>query len=499
MKKKIRSVLRAPENYILLVTLFADLVFLSGIISDFRILTCFCLLIFSALLIKTKNALVASFLTAVFVLPLFKPNKYYLVEVIPGTELLHEGYKVSGYLLGYGLNVSNVFIFLSIVFMLRSIINFRKRFQKSLTHHLLLLIFVIIGFLTVGVLSISTFSPYPVASYVWLLQYSQLFIIPTLMLYIHKKSPKNINLIYAIVLGSVVLQFVLSLWQFAKQASIGLPLELAQGTWFALGLDENNAILRVAGSLAFHNQLALTSLLYGIILFPYWLKTQKTIYGVGLFMVLVIIILTQSRSIWLSTGLTGVIALFMYREIIMKKIKKIFSKKTILYASLLLLSTSYIIFPRLVLSLNAPYEGAGIPFRIRLFREGAEAFLQNPWLGYGIGTNEYVLHSLFPDGVMSVYPTALHMGLMQLALEVGILGCAFFLFPFFYVLRSIINRAIQKKLNKKDILPYFIFIAGIGAVSIYYSLLPHVGIIEFAYLGLILGFGFIGVINYVKA
>ena len=39
-----------------------------------------------------------------------------------------------------------------------------------------------------------------------------------------------------------------------------------------------------------------------------------------------------------------------------------------------------------------------------MFSEAVEAIALNPYVGYGVGTNEYVLMSLFPSGIISFFP-----------------------------------------------------------------------------------------------
>ena len=143
------------------------------------------------------------------------------------------------------------------------------------------------------------------------------------------------------------------------------------------------------------------------------------------------------------------------------------------------------------MSFNLFYEGAGVPIRVKMLQEAGQAFVLSPWIGYGVGTNEYVLFSLFPDGVMSVFPSAVHMGFVQILLEVGVLGLLLFLTPFIFILRSLLLTKIALLVNSSRIDLRFSFVAGVLVILLYYLFQPHVGIVEFPYLGVILGLGII--------
>jgi O-antigen ligase len=489
--------INAKFDYILMISLFASVLLVLGVVKDFKTLTFFSLILCTFFYLKKRKILTAVLLTSIFLLPFFSPNKYYLVEVIHGSEIFDTSFRAEGYLLGFGINIINLFSALSVLLFFREVV--LKKIDLKLKQTLGVITFSAAGFILVGIGSSITHSPFLLTSLVWLAQYSQLFIFALLIFYILVSNIKEVNSFYSVILSSILLQFSLAFLQFFRQSFLGLAIENVTGTWFAVGLDENNAVLRPAGSLAFHNEFALVMLLYLIIILPISLRERKQEYLLGISLAFLSIILSQSRSIWIATSIVLLLTMFTYFKHVKRIAVSIGKKRLILYSSLAIISLSYIIFPRILLSFNSFYEGAGIPFRIQLMTEGVQAFIQNPWLGYGIGTNEYVLHSLFPNGVMSFYPTAVHFGLLQMALEIGVMGTVFFLFPFFYIVRKIILLKINKtKVNiiRSDF--QFIFISSSAAIFIYYLFLPHVGIIEFSYLGLIIGFGLSGIVEMKK-
>jgi len=440
--------------------------------------------------LRFKNLFVASVLVSVFTLPIIYPNKYYFIEVIRGEEILEQIYQ-EGYLVGYGLNIPNIFILLGFVSGIFEIIKRKSRPIKIKSTAVKLVLLSGVGFFLACLAASIKYSPFIDLSLTWTLQYMQLFVIAFLILLFYLTAKSKFNLISLSIISAVILEGALALLQFARQGFAGIPIEAAAGTAFPLGLDEVNAIFRVAGSLMFHNQLALVMLTYLILLLPHFLQRRKALDFLGILICVITIVLTQSRSVWIASLAVGFLAASIFKKEIVAFANLMGTRKVIIYSVIIALGLSYIVLPRVVLSFNAFYEGAGIPIRLKLLKEALDAFVQNPWIGYGVGTNEYVLHSLFPTGVTTVFPTVVHAGILQLILEVGLIGICFILLPFFLILRGIINgRFLKSQILQKRQFP-FSFIAGLLAFFLYYLFLPHVGIIEFAYLGIILGYGMV--------
>ena len=475
--------------YIALILGFASCVLLTGIITNFRLLVLLFMILWFFLWVKLKDLVLSSFLTTLFSLQFYAPNKYYIQEIIRGGDMLLPLYG-GGYYLGYGANVANIFIVFTLAFLIKEVIQ-KQAFRSLLSYGIVSVVLVCAtGFFITGFITSVSKSLFVALSVTWLIQYMQMFLLALLTLSIFLFKRKQFNVVYVVVLCSALFQFVLAGLQFLRQSPIGNPVEQIRGPGsFATGLDEINAIYRVAGSFAFHNQLALIMLIFFIILLPYILKKRYQPHLASLFFIFVTIILTQSRSVWIATGITVLLALRMLRKEIRNFSKRFYWPKIIIYFFVGLTSLSYVIIPRILLSFNAIYEGAGIPIRMRLLSEAFPLFLLRPWFGYGVGTNEYVMSSQNLNSVMFVFPTAAHLGILQLLLEVGLIGVLFFLFPFLYIFRGLVN-AKTTHIHKPDLFGYtFRFIAGSTAFFLYYLFLPHVGIIEFAYLGIILGTG----------
>lgn len=405
--------------------------------------------------------------------------------MIRGYELLLPEYN-TGYWLGYGVHISNIYwllLFLVVIKekILNNLLTFFRKFYFLIMPSALF-------FLSAFFISNNN-SPFIELSTVWLLQYCQLFIsaLGLIFFYQYKDSDKYFK---QVIKASIIMQFFISVWQFFKKSMVGFPFEQWNQGAFYTGLDENNAYFRVQGTMGFHNQLALVVAFMLVSYLPYLFKSNKKDDFLLIIMGLITIVLTQSRSVWLmSLGCLIVFVLFFPKQC--KKIRRNYSgyrQKIILYIIAFFLS--FIIVPRVLLSLNTFYEGAGLPVRIKMIEEGWEAFIQNPFFGYGVGTNEYVLHSYKPLGLMAVFPAAVHLAYLQLVLEVGWFGLLFLLVPFLYVLRKVF---IISKKNLTDFQKLFLFrfVSGLTLFGGYYLFLPHVGVIEAPFLGLVLGAGII--------
>lgn len=393
--------------------------------------------------------------------------------------------------MGYGVNIANIFIFLSLAAILREAVLKRK---LILTSSLKVIFLSAASFFLIGLGASLKYSPFPEASIVWLLQYMQVFILAFMVFYLYVNHRKKFSAIFTTIFASLSLQGIISLWQYLRQSSIGLPIEyLKVSSFFATGLDEISTLFRVSGTFHYPNQLALIMLAMITLLAPRALRKKKQLYLFGCFLGLVVIVLTLSRSIWIALAIVVIAFIRVYKDDIGQLVKIIGTRRILLLGVGTFVGLAYVVIPRILLSFNAFYEGAGIPIRVKMAREAVEALELSPFIGYGVGTNEYVLHSLFPNGVMAVFPTAVHLGFLQLALEVGVLGLGLFLFPFIYIFRSVFTKiALRKKQRtRRDYL--FSFIAGSFSFFLYYFFQPHVGIVEFPYLGLLLGFGIVSI------
>lgn len=493
-----RFLYQSEGNYTLAVCNAASVLLLTGFIKTAPIFFLLLLGLTVCIWLRTRTILVSVFLVSLFSLPFFQPNKYYATEVFKGGELAYDIYLGSetGYQLGYGLIVANIFVFLSFVLLIRELL--RTRPVARIFYHSMPVLITLgssLGFFVVALYATLRYSPYVVLSIVWLFQYVQLFIIALVTLGVFLTNKKNFRLINFVVFSSLLFQTVIGLWQFLRQSSIGLPIEyLQQTSVYYSGLDEINTLFRVPGTLVSPNQLALVVITFVSMILPYAIRKNKGMLLFTLVLGISVIILTQSRSVWISSSVIFGLYMWAYRRDLLV-LGKIFGlKKLAFVATVFFFCLSYVIIPRVLLSANTFFEGAGLPIRQRMVREGMEALLQNLWTGYGIGTNEYVLLSFFPNGVVSVFPAPVHLGYLQMALEVGIIGLTLFLGPFIYSIKMLLPRVFTLLTTETPSRMYvFPFVTGLIAYALYYLFQPYAGILEFPFLGITLGFGLIAV------
>jgi hypothetical protein len=463
------------------------LILCSGLMQGFKGLTIFFFLFSIGASFILKDIFLGFFLMTIFSFQFFVPNKYYDVIVIPATAIDLLGFK-DGYLIGYGLHIGNIMLGISFIIFLRKIFTVNKFLLRRFIYISWPILLGLLGFYCISVYSSNRFSPFSSLSIVWILQYSQLFYCALLLIYVQLFNKENFKYIFLTCGVSLIFQFGIALLQFIKQSTVGLPIEASYGSFFGFGLDENNALFRVQGTFMFHNQLGLINLLLSIIIIPAIFRNRKRLYIIPLFFSLLTTILTQSRSVMVGT----VFLVYFMTKVYTLELKQIIHwigvRRLFIYGTLLCLSLSYVLIPRLLLTANTLYTGAGTPVRLELLSEGFDAFMQNIWLGYGVGTNEYTLYSLFPNGIIRTFPAAIHFALLQLGLEIGMIGVLFFLFPFLWIFRKSLIYFAKASRDYK-----FVFWMGSIAIIVYYSILPHVGMFEFPYVGLVLGFGYISI------
>lgn len=483
------------NNFVILLLSFYLFVLASGFVGNFKLLFVFSFAISIAIFYLLENLFFSFFLTSLTSMAIFIPNKYYTIEVIKGSEIFLPEFR-SGYFLGYGLNISNVLLLFSSMFLAYFLYLHRSTVSSIIKKNMSLFILCSSGWLVfflVSLFSSMYISFSPELSTIWLIQYMQFLLIAIGVIVSYFLGREKFQLILKVVALSMLFQFFIGVTQFILQSHIGLVIEQSRGGAFYTGLDENNAIFRIDGTFMYSNQLALVSIILFSILAPALiLYNNSFIFASGL-ATIVIILFTQSRIIWLALCLLLIMTIKIYSRPIATLMARAYSSFNLGKVILILLISSIFLFttlPRIQKSVNFFADGSGGKLRYKMIIEGLEALTASPWIGYGVGTNEYVLHKLFPEGIMSIFPAAIHFGFLQMLLEFGCLGLLGLLFPFLVILRTILTTKRTKKYLNRELTEYrYIYLSGTMSAVLYYSIQPHVGIVEFPYIGLIVGFG----------
>lgn len=480
-----------PQDVVKLIFLLLAASFGANFFLSFRIAIILLLIATAAIFAITRNLFLSSFIIAVFSLPLFSPNKLYPIIIIQ--KEMASGPLNNDYIQSYGLFLPNIFILLSFFSLLPVIL---KRKTAYLYKHRRVL-FAVLGsffvFFLTGLYSSVSHSPFFSLSFVWLLQYMQVVIVTLALIFIYLSERRNMAYVYIALSISILAQSLLIFWQFIRQGSSHLLIESRLSSGLPVASDANISLFRPSGTFLHPNQAA-TIILVSLILFYPLIVRAKNLKSILIGLIAsVAIILTQSREAWFMLVLVGVILAVRHRQKIGRFVY-IFGIKRIIIISIALLGIlSFVLVPRLLLLNNIFNENGAIPTRVEMIKEGMDALFQSPWFGYGVGTNEHVLYLANPDGIMSYFPAAIHMAYLQLALEVGIIGLAAFALPFFLVLRSVLT-GHEKNLSDTTLA----FILSLLTFGLYFLFQAHIGIFDFAYLGLILGFGLISIYEHEK-
>ena len=483
--EQVSNILEKPYLFVFYTFVLSFAISCSGLIQGIRNFSLLYLLILFLLYFRLRNLFLASFITFFFSLQFVNPNKYYDIEVIRASSILEKTY-ANGYSVSYFFHLATFLAIPTLIFLVVDYLKNKSRIPRELTFLLNIIIISFLGFCFSAVYSTSRFSPFPVLSYTWLFQYCFMYLVAVGVIYSLVIYPKFRKILFTTMLTMCFVQAILGLGQLFVQRSIGLPFESQLKGSFSTGLDENNAVFRVFGTFMFHNQLGFVmATLYSFFL-SYAIKKSSAFMFLVSALTFTVVLLTQSRSSLLAVILFSFLMIRNNYKLIHNLVQKIGMRKISFYAIMIFALSSLGIIPRVLLSVNTGYEGAGLAIRVKMIKEAGEAIFGSILFGYGIGTNEYVIQKLFPNGVMSVFPAAIHMGFLQMILEVGIVGLIFFFLPFLFLIRK--TFVIQKSDKNFDIFKYS-FLGGVLTIISYWSFLPHLGIIEFAFFGITLGFG----------
>lgn len=489
------SLFKPSDEFVVILTLLACAFTLAfGLASSLKLAVPVLILASIFISVRLKSSFLGFFIIAVFTFQFFSPNKYYELEILRTFEIKNLINFSEGRTIGYGINLSNIFILASLGFMISEIFakkQIRKLFYSELSKIKLSIIFMIL-FLISGIFTAKLYSPFPIVSQIWTIQYSQLFSVAILIFYYYKIHKARFAHVFNVLSLTILIQFVISALQFANQSAIGLPIETVVNKQFFYGVDELRSIYRVAGSFFYSNELALIVNCLLALLIPVIIKSRNLLYTSAFLSGLAVLLLTQSRTNWISFAITILYSIKFYKKNISNNSKKTI-KKIGLFAVLVMFLFSFVMIPRILLSFNFSQEGGGVTLRAKMIKEGFQALFYNPIFGYGAGMNERVLYSYFPEGIITIFPLPILEAHLQLLLEFGFLGTLFFVAPFYLVLRNVFTISSKNYDGIKDYL--FSFIAGFTIFTFHYLLQNHYGVMEFTYIGLILGFGLIASTN----
>ncbi len=410
----------------------------------------------------------------------FKIGKWYTVEAIPGRLMENEVYRF-GYLTGWGITPYHVILLFLLIGMIRfeAFEEFNKTIKKIFHHKLLSC--SVIGYIILALIS-SIKSPFFSTSMILAVQQAIIIVMIFSTLHIINTSQQYKRRISTLLAGMITFQSVISIMQFVKQSTIRLGVESYQSAGIGQSPDSPQ-FFRPLGTYTNANQLGILILtqttLYLALTWKEKNNFRNFLYFVPILLSCLTILLSNSRTVW-SAALIGIIVIVnKYKRTLIAKLKRVEWRSYVAYFSVLSVSVILLISPRLALTINTFYKGAGIETRLELIKEGLYASQFNLWIGTGVGTNEATIIKYFPRGIISIFPTAVHNAYIQILVDSGI----FAMILFFMIFLSGFSLKVKKVNNFEGLLVKI----NLLAIMIYYVFQPHIALLEFPLLGIILG------------
>src|SRR3989344_4241856 len=270
------------------------------------------------------------------------------------------------------------------------------------------------------------------------------------------EAPKKFDAVLKIVAASSVFQALVGIAQFFTQQSIGLRLlgESQIGIHIvgaAKVYNEYGYFLRAYGTLPHANiyaaflVLGLISLCYfwvrrkgefRIYTSPTWLA-QDVLLGISIFLVLMGLVVSFSRSGWIS-AMAGIVCFFALSSIRRGYRLEVARLVVVLFVSVVLLYQlfQFAISPRIEATYRGDYS---ISSRLMYNKLGVDLIKERPW-GVGIGNQmpHAVTHRLYQNlGMTQRWEwQPIHNLYILMAAEIGIAGLAAFFVLLIFVLRG---------------------------------------------------------------
>ena len=454
---------------------------------NFKLFTSFAFIIFIILYFVFHNALATLIILSIITAQFPDQGKYYTFQLIEPHRILIEPFFSQGIIEGFGISASDIFVFAIVLFLIKILMetlffSSRQRLVKQFRNNTLITItvgswFVYIAF---SLFSSVSFSPNPAYSVINLFGYAKFLILALATYMVLRQQKKPHHAFLPLLKGTTLFQALIGLWQVV-QGFTSLNANTKSGLLPYLP-EENTLLVRPIGTFAYANQYAFILLLFTL-LFIAMSKNRKN-NSVIFFSSFVCILFSQSRTIWLALTSIGGFTYLLYHRKIWRLVKHNISPGiTIRLLGIFLSIFLVVVIPRLV-SLQFSFSGGSVGIRQQMIEEGFFTLLQRPLTGFGIETNVTTIFQFFPKGYVLLFPFAVHMAYLQMALESGIIATICFFFPFIYLLRRTLVHILHHSWRRIDIVSFFVM----TTIATYYTFQPHGGRNEFIFLGFIFGF-----------
>ncbi len=425
----------------LLLTLFY---FIGSVaLTDNKTFFAWSILFFLALFFVT-NSFFESLVFSFFPMSLFNIGQLYQYIVVPQHAESGRIYQ-PGRSLYFTLSPFYLFLVICMVAIPLLILKMRSKLSVPISFALFLLV------CSLGLFSAYKSSVLPTLSILYL-SWELGVLSWGLIVFNYCKNSKKKRTIFSLLLIQIMLALLfhssIVLLQTIKRSSLGLKIEQTeQIPYFGLGADENANQFRPIGLRGDANTLGndFLILLSCFLLIWVYLEEKENIgtrniwlsYTTGI--VLVVILLCQSRSIYLGMAggltllfLTQMKRLIKYTQFVYKKLEPY--KYTIF---LLVFFLSLMVGDRLWRSKFSFSESGGFTVRNQLITEATAIIQQNWWWGVGSAMFIPTAYRNDPYGVMSYFPESVHNGFYLFLSERGALTAMATAVAIYWVTRRI--------------------------------------------------------------
>lgn len=388
-----------------------------------------------------KNFRTAILLTYIAALPL-NNGKEYSIELVPAAELNIP-------LRPYGIITAFYVSLKEILTMIMALVLFKDILQKGLNKlralsFLPISLFVYFISVVVATMLGSIRREISLIHAAYFIQPFIFFLFLQSMSFLKREN----KTILAIFCAALVFLFFLTTRQFLLSGPTGSSLEVQENFSVDDSLDAGASFYRPAGTFSHANWLAHYVLPYAVLFFPTLFLTFPSVEvgNLTFFLTMATLLLTTSRSAWLSVFLSTLVVLFVaekkWNMVLRLRLHAV--RTLIICIPALLLFGFYYIIPRVINTLYSfQLYGSGYS-RNLLTKEAIDTILQNPLFGVGLGMDSYYAytHSLYKTqyGIYSYFPEAVHNGFLSLVVQVGLFPMVIYLIIFGFLTYQMIMK-----------------------------------------------------------
>ena len=467
---RIITIIRGAKEEIYTFWVTLGVYFLASFSPNNKILVLFFFFYFFLLYLLNKDLKKSLLFTYLATWPL-RVGKTYEIELVSAWQLglPWRPYGIANFIV---ISIKEVFIFLMLAFLIKDHLFYRKKVFKFDTFATILALY----FLSLVIASLFG-SIRPEISLIY-----SFFSIEPLILYFYLrnylKSKKRLIFNSLAILSSlVVIEGVLATLQFIKQNTIGLSIEISHEFLpLSMGVDEDIFTFRPLTTFYHANEFAQFLLPIIFILFPFifskFRKSGNKIYAFSFIIGFWSLLLSLSRSAWLSFFICILAFLFIVEKKWKIKLRLQEQVKRLLFASQLILLPIMLFFivPRLVNTFYSLEIYGGAYTRLELIKKSLETITQFPIFGVGLGmdvfyTYQNTLRSSDPS-VLLTFPEAVHNGYLHLLSQTGIISSLFFYGCCLIFIRKIFINLVNAKTVRYRI---FLLSTGLGLLALFFN------------------------------